>query len=55
VSTGVVSLVAPLSSASPAVTVVLAQVFLKERLIKSHWYAVVLVILGILFLSIAST
>jgi drug/metabolite transporter (DMT)-like permease len=55
VSTGVVSLVATVASASPAVTVVLAQAFLKERLIRSHWYAVVLVIVGILFLSIAST
>jgi uncharacterized membrane protein len=51
----VVSLVATLASASPAVTVVLAQAFLKERLIKSHWYAVALVIVGIVFLSIAST
>jgi drug/metabolite transporter (DMT)-like permease len=55
VSVGVVSLVATLSSASPAVTVVLAQTFLKERLSKSHKYAVVLVIVGILLLSIAST
>jgi drug/metabolite transporter (DMT)-like permease len=55
VSTGVVSLVATVASASPAVTVVLAQAFLKERLIRSHWYAVVLVIVGILFLSIVST
>jgi uncharacterized membrane protein len=55
VSVGVVSLVATLSSASPVVTVVLAQTFLKERLNKSHRYAVVLVIAGILLLSIAST
>jgi drug/metabolite transporter (DMT)-like permease len=55
VSGGMVSLVATVSSASPAVTVVLAQAFLKERLIKSHKYAVVLVIVGILLLSIAST
>jgi drug/metabolite transporter (DMT)-like permease len=55
VSGGMVSLVATVSSASPAVTVVLAQAFLKERLIRSHKYAVVLVLVGILLLSIAST
>jgi drug/metabolite transporter (DMT)-like permease len=55
VSVGMVSLVSTLSSASPAVTVVLAQAFLKERLINVHKVAVALVIVGILFLSIAST
>jgi uncharacterized membrane protein len=52
---GMVSLVTTLSSASPAVTVVLAQVFLRERLVQIQKFATVLVILGILFLSIAST
>ena len=52
---GMVSLVTTLSSASPAVTVVLAQVFLRERLFKIQKFATVLVILGILLLSIAST
>jgi drug/metabolite transporter (DMT)-like permease len=55
VSVGMVSLVATLSSASPAVTVVLAQAFLKERVINVHKFAVALVIVGIIFLSIAST
>jgi drug/metabolite transporter (DMT)-like permease len=55
VSVGMVSLVATLSSASPAVTVVLAQAFLRERLVRVHKFAVVLVIVGILFLSITST
>jgi uncharacterized membrane protein len=55
VSGGVISLVATLASASPAVTVVLARAFLKETLSRSHWYGVVLVIAGILLLSIAST
>jgi drug/metabolite transporter (DMT)-like permease len=50
-----VSLVATLSSASPVVTVVLAQTFLKERLDKLHKLAVVAVIAGILLLSVAST
>jgi drug/metabolite transporter (DMT)-like permease len=52
---GMVSLVTTLSSASPAVTVVLAQVFLRERLVRIQKFATVLVILGILLLSIAST
>ena len=55
VSTGMVSLVATLSSASPAVTVVLAQTFLRERLTKIHKVAVLVVIAGILLLSVAST
>ena len=55
VSTGMVSLVATLSSASPAVTVVLAQTFLRERLTKIHKVAVLVVITGILLLSAVST
>jgi transporter family protein len=55
VSAGMVSLVATLSSASPAVTVVLAQTFLRERLTKIHKVAVLAVIVGILLLSVAST
>jgi len=55
VSTGMVSLVATLSSASPAVTVVLAQTFLRERLTKIHKVAVLVVIAGILLLSAVST
>ena len=54
-SAGMVSLVATLSSASPAVTVVLAQTFLRERLTKIHKVAVLVVIAGILLLSVAST
>ena len=55
VSTGMVSLVATLSSASPAVTVVLALTFLRERLTKIHKVAVLVVIAGILLLSAVST
>jgi bacterial/archaeal transporter family protein len=55
VSAGMVSLVATLSSASPAVTVVLAQTFLRERLTKIHKVAVLVVIAGISLLSVAST
>jgi len=54
IGVGLVSIVAPLSSASPAVTVVLAQVFLGERLIHIQKMAVVMVIAGILLLSVAS-
>jgi uncharacterized membrane protein len=54
IGVGVVSIVAPISSASPTVTVLLAQVFLKERLAQIQKVAVVLVILGILLLSVAS-
>jgi uncharacterized membrane protein len=55
VSVGMVSLVATLSSASPVVTVILAQAFLRERLDTVHKLAVAAVIVGILFLSVAST
>jgi drug/metabolite transporter (DMT)-like permease len=55
VTVGMVSIVSTLSSASPVVTVVLAQTFLRERLDKIHKLAVAAVILGILFLSVAST
>jgi drug/metabolite transporter (DMT)-like permease len=55
VSVGMVSLVATLSSASPVVTVVLAQTFLRERLDKVHKLGVAAVIVGILLLSVVST
>jgi len=55
VSVGIVSIIAPISSASPAVTVVLAQVFLNERLVRIQKAAVVSVILGIALLSILSS
>jgi transporter family protein len=55
VSGGMVSLVATLSSASPAVTVVLAQAFLKERLARVQKFAAILVMAGILLLSVASS
>jgi transporter family protein len=55
VGVGMVSIVAPLSSASPAVTVVLAQTFLRERLAQIQKFAVILVVVGILLLSIVST
>jgi len=55
VGVGMVSIVAPLSSASPVVTVVLAQTFLRERLAQIQKFAVIQVIVGILLLSIAST
>jgi len=52
VGVGLVSIVAPVSSASPAVTVILAQVFLKEKLVYRHKIAIVLIMLGIILLSI---
>ena len=55
VSVGIVSIIAPVSSASPAVTVVLAQVFLNERLVRIQKVAIVSVILGIALLSILSS
>lgn len=55
VGIGIVSIIAPISSASPAVTVILAQVFLKERLVRIQKVAVVSVILGIALLSILSS
>jgi len=51
---GMVAIVVPLSSAAPLITVVLAQTFLRERLIQIQKMALVLVIAGILLLSIAS-
>jgi uncharacterized membrane protein len=54
VSVGLVSIVAPVSSASPAVTVILAQSFLKEGLLRTQKLAIVLVIIGIVLLPIMS-
>jgi drug/metabolite transporter (DMT)-like permease len=55
VSGGMVSLVATLGSASPVVTVVLAQAFLKERLARVQKLAAILVMAGIVLLSVVST
>jgi uncharacterized membrane protein len=52
---GFVSIVTPISSASPTVTVVLAQGFLKETLTQTQKISVVLVILGIILLSLMSS
>jgi uncharacterized membrane protein len=54
-SVGVVAIVAPLSSTSPVLTVVLAQIFLREELVRIQKTGVVLVIAGIILLSILST
>ncbi len=54
VGVGIVSIIAPISSASPAVTVVLAQVFLKENLTRMQKTAIALIIAGIVTLSILS-
>lgn len=51
---GLVSIVTPLSSASPAVTVVLVQLFLRERLIHIQKIGVFTVIGAIVLLSITS-
>ena len=53
VSVGIVSIVAPVSSASPAVTILLAQAFLKEGLLQIQKLGILFVIFGILLLSIA--
>jgi uncharacterized membrane protein len=55
VGVGIVSIVAPISSASPAVTVVLAQVFLGEDLTRLQKIAIALVIAGIVMISILSS
>ena len=52
---GLVSIVTPLSETSPAVTVVLAHLFLRERLTQIQKIGVVMVIGAIVLLSIAST
>lgn len=54
VSVGLVSIVAPVSSASPAVTVLLAQTFLREELLQIQKLAIVFVTLGIVLLPILS-
>jgi len=54
ISIGMVSIVTPVSSASPAVAVILAQIFLKEELVQIQKIAVVFVILGIVILSVLS-
>jgi len=55
IAVGIVSIVTPISSSSPAVTVILAQVFLKEELTQIQKMAVLLIMLGILLLSILSS
>jgi uncharacterized membrane protein len=52
VSVGIVSIVVPVSSASPAVTILLAQAFLKEGLLQIQKLGILFVIFGILLLSI---
>jgi uncharacterized membrane protein len=54
IGAGTVSIVAPISSASPAITVILAQLFLNEKMVQTHKIAVLLVIVGIILLSIVS-
>jgi len=54
VAVGMISIIAPISSASPAVTVLLAQIFLRERLVPIQWIAVSLIMLGIVLLSFLS-
>jgi len=54
IGVGIVSIVTPISSASPAVTVILVQMFLKEELIRLQKIAVTLVIIGIILLSVLS-
>jgi len=51
-SVGLVSIATPVSSASPAVTILLAQAFLKEMLAQIQKVAVVFIILGIVLLPI---
>ena len=54
VGVGLVSIVVPICSASPAVTVVLAHTFLKEGLLQIQKAAIVLIILGVVLLPILS-
>jgi len=52
---GLVSVITPIANASPAVTVVLAYVFLKEKLVRIHKIGIAFIILGIVILSILSS
>ncbi len=52
ISKGLVSVVAPISSAFPAVTVSLAFVILRERLELNQWVGLILILLAIISLSI---
>jgi uncharacterized membrane protein len=54
IGAGIVSIVAPISSASPVITVILAQLFLNEKMVQTHKIAVLLIIVGIILLSIVS-
>jgi drug/metabolite transporter (DMT)-like permease len=47
-----VSLLGPLYGAYPVVTVLLTQVFLKEKLVRNQWVGVALVVVGTAFISI---
>lgn len=51
-STGQVSLVSVLASLYGAVTVILAWIFLRERLERSQWFGIVLIFIGIVLVSI---
>jgi transporter family protein len=55
VSFGIVSIIVPISAAAPAVTLILARLFLKEKLNLIQRMAVVSIILGIVLLSILSS
>jgi uncharacterized membrane protein len=54
IAIGLVSIVAPIASASPAVTVVLAQLFLKESLARLQKIGIALVTLGVVLLATVS-
>jgi uncharacterized membrane protein len=47
-----VSLLGPLYGAYPVVTVLLTQLFLKEKLVANQWVGVALVVVGTVFISI---
>lgn len=51
-STGQVSVVSVLASLYGAVTVILAWIFLRERLERSQWFGIVLIFVGIVLVSI---
>lgn len=52
VSTELVSIVTPIVSSSPAVTFVLAYIFLKERLERNQYFGIGVILLGLIIISI---
>jgi len=52
ISTEFVSIVAPISSAFPVVTIILAYIFLKERMVLNQKIGAVLILTGLILISL---